>query len=40
MRKIRHTEMQAARDLYYAYVQFENESKVSAVTGLPTSRAK
>lgn len=28
MRKIRHTELQAARDLYYAYVQFEEESKV------------
>jgi MFS family permease len=28
MRKIRKTELQAARDLYYAYVQFVEESKV------------
>lgn len=28
MRKIRKTEVQAARDLYYAYVQFKEESKV------------
>jgi hypothetical protein len=29
MRKIRKTELQAARDLYYAHVQFAEESKVS-----------
>jgi len=28
MRKIRTTELQAARDLYYAYVQFMEEQKV------------
>ena len=28
MKKIRHTEVQAARDLYYAYIQFMEESKV------------
>ena len=28
MRKIRKTELQAARDLYYAYVQYVEESKV------------
>lgn len=27
MRKIRHHEIQAARDLYYAYVQFVEESQ-------------
>lgn len=31
MKKIRKTELQAARDLYYAYVQFEEESKVPIV---------
>lgn len=30
MKRIRQTELQAARDLYYAYLQFEAESKVSA----------
>lgn len=28
MRKLRSTDLQAARDLYYAYVQFVEESKV------------
>jgi len=28
MKRIRHTEVQAARDLYYAYIQFMEESKV------------
>jgi hypothetical protein len=28
MRRIRKTELQAARDLYYAYVQYVEESKV------------
>ena len=30
MRRIRKTDLQAARDLYYAYVQFEEESQVCA----------
>jgi hypothetical protein len=30
MKKIRHTEVQAARDLYYAYILFMEESKVSS----------
>lgn len=34
MRKIRKTEVQAARDLYYAYVQFKEESKVSYKGGI------
>ena len=31
VRKIRHTELQAARDLYYAYVQYLEEAKVSCL---------
>lgn len=31
MKKIRHTEVQAARDLYYAYVQYMEESKVGVI---------
>lgn len=33
MRKLRSTEIQAARELYYAYVQFEEDSKVSRPKG-------
>ena len=29
MRRVRHTDLQAARDLYYAYVQYVEEQKVS-----------
>lgn len=38
MRKIRHTELQAARDLYYAYVQFMEESKVRLMSRAPAER--
>ena len=31
IRRLRFTDVQAARDLYYAYVQYEEERKVSTV---------
>lgn len=31
MRRLRFTDVQAARDLYYAYVQYEEERKVQTL---------